>query len=157
MHKSNLQLSSQKCQPWAGQKNIFIHFGHFSHFWSRPSSPSMALVGLNKWRGVTTLLRMGGQGHPTPIHTPCPPNIHKRMKRLSKGGSWNIGWLIICVGWSFVLVWDLTMAKNSQETRFFLRHDGRTDKRTNRWTDRRMDSPFYGDAFLTDTSKHETF
>ena len=30
----------------------------------------------NKWRGVTILLRMGGQGHPTPIHIPCPPPRH---------------------------------------------------------------------------------
>ena len=32
----------------------------------------MAFMQLNKWRGVTILLRTGGQGHPTPIHTPTP-------------------------------------------------------------------------------------
>ena len=36
----------------------------------------------NKWRGVTILLRTGGQGHPTPIHTPSPTHIHKKhLKR----------------------------------------------------------------------------
>ena len=40
-----------------------------------PSNP--ALMG-NKWRGVTISLRMGGQGHPTPIHTPCPSHKHKK-------------------------------------------------------------------------------
>ena len=35
----------------------------------------------NKWRGVTISLRTGGQGHPTPIHTPTHlqhSNIHKK-------------------------------------------------------------------------------
>ena len=36
----------------------------------------------NNWRGVTISLRTGGQGHPTPIHTPSPPHIHKiHLKR----------------------------------------------------------------------------
>ena len=29
-----------------------------------------------KWRGVTVSLQMGGQGHPTPIHTPTPSHKH---------------------------------------------------------------------------------
>ena len=38
----------------------------------------------NKWRGVTISLRTGGQGHPTPIHTPTHPqhsNIHKKYRK----------------------------------------------------------------------------
>ena len=44
----------------------------------------------NKWRGVTTSLRTGGQGHPTPIHTQRltqPPfqhrHIHKKLLKRS--------------------------------------------------------------------------
>ena len=40
----------------------------------------------NKWRGVTISLRTGGQGHPTPIHTPNPTpytNIHKKYPKRS--------------------------------------------------------------------------
>ena len=44
---------------------------------------------MNKWRGVTISLRTGGQGHPTPIHTPTsstpPPDkkIHKKYPKRS--------------------------------------------------------------------------
>ena len=33
----------------------------------------------NKWRGVTTSLRTGGQEHPTPIHTQTPPPYILKM------------------------------------------------------------------------------
>ena len=37
---------------------------------------------LNKWRGVTILLQMGGQGHPTPIHTRTL--THKHTQKVFK-------------------------------------------------------------------------
>ena len=43
------------------------------------------------------------------------------------------------VGWSFVSVKDLTVAKNSQETRFFHRRNGPTDRPMDGWTNGRTD------------------
>ena len=68
---------------------MVVNFDIFHYFWDfvRPSigpttgstigpsvGPSISLIAqVNKWRGVTILLRTGGQRHPTSIHTPCPP------------------------------------------------------------------------------------
>ena len=51
-------------------------------------------------------------------------------------------------------VWDLSVARNSRETRFLHRRNGRTDKRTDGRMDGRTDRLSYRDAFLTDASKN---
>ena len=63
----------------------------FSEIWNEAYNLSIARINFdgtfpykgnnNKWRGVTISLRTGGQGYPTPIHTPIPTphtNMHKK-------------------------------------------------------------------------------
>ena len=56
------------------QKNNFLNL------WARDRKK-------NKWRGLTISLWTGGQGRPTPIHTPRPiqpPSQHRHIQKASK-------------------------------------------------------------------------
>ena len=47
-----------------------------------PAHSSVIILFRNKWGRVTILLQMGGQGYPTPIHTPTHPHTQTNSKRI---------------------------------------------------------------------------
>ena len=97
IHYVQWSTSANKACLHTRQKNVFFScyffFGNkvaslYGIFFLSPFT--CTLVNLkwikNKWRGITVLLRTGGQGHPTPIHTHTHPqysNIHKKYQKRS--------------------------------------------------------------------------
>ena len=82
---------------------------------------------INKWRGVTISLRTGGQGRPTPIHTPNPRthlNIQKKYLKRS--------FLHFFVR-SLPTDWPTRWTDGRTDRRMDGRTDGWMDGRTDRW------------------------
>ena len=75
------------------KKTVLKRKKNLSYFFDKRATPTETFsVGLshhlssNKWRRVTMSLRTGGQGYPTPIHSPThlqPSNIHKKYWKRS--------------------------------------------------------------------------
>ena len=107
--QSSSNLDSETITAWS--HNMIPVTLFLIAFDNRAHPPSLFLF--NKWSGVTLPLRTGGQGHPTPNHTPTPPQTIKHTQKVFKNACFSTFRLMLTDG--------LT--------------DGRTDQRTNGLTD----------------------
>ena len=134
---------------WFITKATFQHTNYKKRFWTKATRMSTRKYTLSEtflwtalWVSFSYYNYYSVMQTRSPAGQRCIRTVSPRLV-LNVWHEWRDRWtnrqvktLSKHVGWSFVSVQDLTLAKNSRETRYLHRRNGRTDGPTDRRTDR---------------------